>query len=47
MTNVQSVPRIKRPDRGVILTAVILVLIYALCLYWSRFCRRPPCSLRC
>ena len=30
MTNVQSVLRIKRPDRGVILTAVILVLIYAL-----------------
>ena len=30
MTNVQSVSRIKRPDRGVILTAVILVLIYAL-----------------
>ena len=30
MTNIQSVSRIKRPDRGVILTAVILVLIYAL-----------------
>ena len=39
MTNVQSVLRIKRPDRGVILTAVFLVLSMRWCLCWSRFCR--------
>ena len=37
MTNVQSVSRIKRPDRGVILTAVILVLIYALVFVLAQF----------
>ena len=43
MTNVQSVLRIKRPDRGVILTAVILVLIYALVFVLEQIL--PPTSM--
>ena len=43
MTNVQSVSRIKRPDRGVILTAVILVLIYALVFVLEQIL--PPTSM--
>ena len=44
MTNVQSVlRRIKRPDRGVILTAVILVLIYALVFVLEQIL--PPTSM--
>ena len=43
MTNVQSDSRIKRPDRGVILTAVILVLIYALVFVLEQIL--PPTSM--
>lgn len=43
MTNVQSVPRIKRPDRGVILTAVVLVAIYALVFALEQIL--PPTSM--
>ena len=43
MTNVQSVSRIKRPDSGVILTAVILVLIYALVFVLEQIL--PPTSM--
>ena len=43
MTNVQSVPRIKKPDRGVILTAVVLVVIYALVFALEQIL--PPTSM--
>ena len=43
MTNVQSVPRIKKPDRGVILTAVVLVAIYALVFALEQIL--PPTSM--